>query len=226
MSEPTPVLPATLEQIRQLHEMHPAQPGRPLVICDVDEVVLLFLAHLEEHMGRSGHRFLSHEYKLTGNIADAAGTLLEATVVRALIQAFFDEWVELQKPVPGASDALASLAGAADVVFLTNLPGAWNREGRIRTLTSHGMAYPLVTNSGPKGGAVAALAAGRSAPVVFIDDSPSNIRSVRDSHAGSTLVHFIADQRFFAGAEDIEGTGLKTHDWRTATTYIRQVIGG
>lgn len=225
MSEPTPVRPQTLAQIREHAKRHPADPERPLVICDVDEVVLHFLAPFEAHLGEQGFAFLSHEYKLTGNIADTAGQLLDGAAVRALIQAFFDDWAPRQEPVEGAAEALRSLSDKADIVFLTNLPGDWNREPRIANLAGHGMEYPLLTNSGPKGGAVAALAAGRRAPVIFVDDSATNILSVRDSHATSTLVHFIADRRFFAGAGMIDGVALKTHDWRDAEAYIRNRIG-
>ena len=63
------------------------------------------------------------------------------------------------------------------------------------------------------------------AGLVSIDDSATNILSVRDSHATSTLVHFIADRRFFAGAGEIDGVALKTHDWCDAGAYIRNRIG-
>ncbi len=226
MSQPTPVLPQTLAQIRALAERRPADPLRPLVICDVDEVVLHFLAPLESHLGDHGCRFVTHEYRLAGNIADADGRLLDPVAVRGLIASFFEAWTHRQTPVDGAAATLRALAGEADIVFLTNLPGETNRDTRIANLASHDMDYPLVTNSGPKGGAVAALAAGRRAPVVFIDDSPTNISSVRDSYALGTLVHFIADRRFFAGAGEIDGVALKTHDWHDAGAYIRQRIGG
>ena len=118
------------------------------------------------------------------------------------------------------------LSALADIVFLTNLPGTWNEAARGRTLARAGMDYPLVTNSGPKGTAAARLAAGRRAPVVFVDDSPLNLRSVAASLAGCTLIQFIADARFLASAEDIDGVGLKTDDWNLAEAYISQVVGG
>ena len=220
LPEPHPVRPDTLAQIRAL-------PGgtRPLVICDVDEVVLHFIAHLEEHLKDRGLRFLSHAYKLTGNIApigDAAP--IDADSVRGLLQGFFDSWVDRQQAVPGARSALDHISAFADIIFLTNLPGSWNRAARRTVLDRNGMPFPMVTNTGPKGGAVAALAAGRTGPVVFIDDSPTNLCSVRHALDGCVLVHFIADPRFFSAAEDIADTHLKTHDWDVARAYISKVL--
>jgi len=220
MSDPAPVLPETLAQIRAL------PPGdRPLLICDVDEVVLQFIAHLEAHLETQGLRFLSHAYKLTGNIAPRDDdTPLAGDAVRSLLQAFFDGWVHRQEAVPGAAPALERLSRHADIVFLTNLPGGWNRDARRAVLDRHGMPFPMVTNTGPKGGAVAALAARRPGPVVFIDDSPTNITSARAALKACVLVQFIADRRFFAAADAIDGLHLKTHDWEQAETYISQVL--
>lgn len=215
MAEPTPVLAETLRQIEALDASE-----RPLVICDVDEVALHFIAHLEEHLESLGLSFLSHDYKLTGNIADRSGAPVPAAEVKGLLQGFFDTWTHRQQPVDEAPQALRRLSRIADIVFLTNLPGAWNRETRARTLAGHGMDYPVVTNTGPKGGAVAALAAGRPEPVVFIDDSPQNLRSVQAALAGCVLIHFVADERFFATSDTLDGVHLKTDDWTAVEAYI------
>ncbi|GGE83009.1 hypothetical protein H1W37_03390 [Stappia taiwanensis] len=209
-----------------------AEPGRPtaghsaraLILCDVDEVVLNFIPHFEDYMGRSGLRFVSHEYRLAGNIADDDGQLLGAEAIPALLAGFFDGWCDRQTPVPGAATALASLSRHADVMFLTNLPGAQNREPRVATLRRLGMDFPLVTNSGPKGDAAATLAAGRTGPLVFIDDSPVNIRSVAATVENCILIQFIADQRFRDQAGELAEADLKTGDWSRAEAYIRQRI--
>jgi hypothetical protein len=219
MAEPTPALAETLRQIEALDTSE-----RPLLVCDVDEVALHFIAHLEEHLESLGLAFLSHEYKLTGNIADRSGAPLPGDEVKELLQTFFDTWTHRQQPVAGASQALRRLSQAADIVFLTNLPGAWNRDTRATTLSEHGMQYPVVTNTGPKGGAVAALAAGRPGPVVFIDDSPQNIRSVQAELADCILVHFVADKRFFATSDTIAGVHLKTDDWGAVEAYISRCL--
>lgn len=201
-------------------------PGRALVICDVYEVVLHFIRPFEAWLAERGLAFLSHRYQLAGNIAGADGRPLDQPRVGPLLQAFFDDWAGRQEPVAGAAEALARVSRHADVVFLTNLPGAWNEAARRSVLAGAGMAYPLVTNSGAKGAAAARLAAGRRAGVVFIDDSPTNLRSVASSLAGCTLLQFIADPRFLAAADPLPGVGLTTGDWTRAEAYIRERIAG
>ncbi len=141
-------------------------------------------------------------------------------IVRRMILEFFEAHAGNQRLVPGAADALRSLSQLADIVLLTNLPGSANKPVRQALLASHGISYPLITNRGPKGGAVAALAAGRRQPVVFIDDSPSNLRSVRASLADAVLIQFIADKRFLDKAEPLDGLHLKTNDWSRTRAYI------
>ncbi|MEP3667100.1 MAG: hypothetical protein ABJN42_10250, partial [Roseibium sp.] len=63
MPEPTQVLPEVLGQIRAL-----SVSRRPLNVCDVDEVVLHLIAHLEDYLHARDLMFLKHEYRLTGNI--------------------------------------------------------------------------------------------------------------------------------------------------------------
>ncbi|MXN64151.1 hypothetical protein GR183_04490 [Stappia sp. GBMRC 2046] len=220
MPEPTTVDPHALAQIAGL-----PRTDRPLIICDVDEVVLHFISHLEIFMGKQGYRFTDHRYRLNGNIVGTDGTALPKDAVRALLTGFFDAHTANQRPVDGAAQALATLSNRADIVLLTNLPGRHNKPVRENLLANHGIRFPLVTNSGPKGGAVSALAAGRRQPVVFIDDSPTNLRSVQSSYARATLIQFIADERFFASADPIEGIHLKTNDWRHTCTYIERLLG-
>ena len=170
MPEPTPVLPEVMDQIRALQFS-----DNKLIICDVDEVILHLIRHLEDYLHQRDLMFLNHEYRLTGNIARAADRgVLSADAVRGHLLAFFDEISHAQDLVDGADQALATLAEHWDIVLLTNLPGSHNKPAREKLLASMGVPFPVVTNSGPKGGAVAALAADRSGPVVFIDDSPTN----------------------------------------------------
>lgn len=219
MADPSPADPATLAQIRRLpHSI------RPVVVCDVDEVVLHFIRHLEIFLDRQGFAFAEPVYRLKGNIRRRDGSLADDATVQSLIAGFFEDECGNQQLVDGAAEALDALSASADIVLLTNLPGAANRPVRQRLLAEYGIAYPLVTNVGPKGGAVAAIASGRSGPLVFIDDSPLNIRSVRASLAGAVLVHFVADPRFLASCEPIEGVGLKTNDWAEVRTYIEALL--
>lgn len=63
MPEPTQVLPEVLSQIQAL-----PVSSRPLIVCDVDEVILHLIAHLENYLHARELAFLKYEYRLTGNI--------------------------------------------------------------------------------------------------------------------------------------------------------------
>jgi hypothetical protein len=201
-----------------------SEVSRPLVICDVDEVTLHFIRHLETFLAERDLRFLSHRYRLAGNIAGADGVALDQPALQPILQAFYDAWVGRQSPVAGAAAALERLSASAEIVFLTNLPGPWNEETRARTLARNAMPYPLVVNAGPKGAAAARLAGDRAAPVVFLDDSPAHLRSVAEAVPGARRIHFVADPRFLALSEDVEGVALKTDDWRRAEAYISSLF--
>lgn len=220
MPEPTPVLPEVLAQIRNL----PAST-RPLVICDVDEVILHMILHLEDYLGERDLVFLNHEYRLTGNIASRdSKTPLHSDQVRKHLMQFFNEESHRQTMVSGANDALQSLSRDWEIILLTNLPGHHNKSTREALLSGMGIPYPVLTNSGPKGGAVAALAAGRPQPVVFIDDSPTNHASVQASLPSSTQIQFIADQRFLRSVTPDKHIDLLTGDWPETAAFIGTIL--
>lgn len=220
MSDPSPVSAEALAQIRALDTS-----DAPLIICDVDEVVLHMIRHLEDYLLQQGLCFIEHKYRLTGNIAERGShvPVAEATVKHHL-HAFFDDRSGHQDMVDGADLALKDLASEWDIIFLTNLPGAHNKPIRERVLAEVGLPFPVVTNSGPKGGAASALSAGRRGPIAFIDDSPGNLKSVQASLPAAHLVHFIADERFLANSEDIPGVRLKTGDWRKTADYLGSIL--
>ena len=218
MHEPRPASRQVLDQISAL-----PQSDRPLIVCDVDEVILHMAAHFETFLRAQDLVFLSHSYRLTGNIARTGTTSpISSEDVRRLINQFFDEESHRQELVPGADEALSMLSEDWDVILLTNLPGAHNKPVRERLLDSFGIPYPVVTNSGPKGGPVSALAAGRPSPVVFIDDSGINHASVNASLPASIQIQFIADDRFRAEMSPEDHIDLFTGDW----DQTRQFIGG
>jgi FMN phosphatase YigB (HAD superfamily) len=220
MREPTPVLPEVLAQIKTL----PASK-RPLIVCDVDEVVLHMISHLEEYLHARELMFLKYEYRLTGNIAGKADRqLLSTDEVRRHLLSFFDEISHSQDMVPGATEALNTLAANWDIVFLTNLPGGHNKPVREQLLAGLGLPFPVLTNSGPKGGAVAALASGRPAPVVFIDDSPTNHASVHATLPSAVQIQFIADRRFLETSPRVDHIDLLTGDWQETAAYISDIL--
>ena len=198
---------------------------RPLLVVDVDEVVLRFVTHLEAFIGRQGYRLEVRSFGITGNVTRLGSCrAVPAPEVAALIAGFFATHVGDQEPVAGAATALARLAARLDVILLTNVP-VEHAAARAARLAALGMAYPLVANDGPKGPAVAHLARRLDHPLFFVDDGPMNLTSVRDHAATARLVHFVDDPRYFRLAPDVPGTWLKTRDWGEVTDRIEAEIG-
>ncbi|MBD1545916.1 hypothetical protein [Roseibium aggregatum] len=218
MAEPTVPSAQVLCQISAL-----PKSDRPLIVCDVDEVILHMAGHFTEFLAAKNLTFLSGGYRFTGNIAPiGSNTPISQEAVRQLVDSFFDEESHRQKLVEGADTALKDLHSDWDIVLLTNMPGPHNKPVREKLLQDFGVPYPLLTNSGAKGGAVAALAAGRPVPLVFIDDSPMNHVSVNASLPSAVQIQFVADKDFRAAVKPSVHIDLLTGDW----TRTRDFIGG
>ena len=168
-------------------------PARGLAIIDVDEVIALFIAGFARFLGPHGYEFRLTRYGLLNNIyVSGAETQPDTAEARALFDRFFSHGCGDIDPAPGAVEGLASLAGLAEVVILTNAPET-ARELRGNWLKRHGMPYPMIINQGPKGPAVRTLANRVRGPVLFVDDLLSNLDSVAEAAPRVTRVHMIAD---------------------------------
>jgi len=206
----------------------PSRPlqSRPLIICDADEVLLLFIAGLERFMAPKGLYLDLAFFGITGNVKRRDdGAALAAAEVSALIQEFFATAIADLDPAPGAADALDALSAHADIVILTNVPAA-HRAARAAHLAGLGMNYPVLANAGPKGPAVAELASERSGPIFFIDDLHPNIASVAEKAAHVTRIHFIADPRLKALAPPSKHAHHLAANWPDAEAFIRRQLAG
>ncbi len=211
----------TLQQIEEIEKR-----AYPLLICDVDEVLLQFIPHLERYMNDRGIGFKETAYRLKANmIHTQTGEHLSDDACMAIIHDFFESEVSRQEAVPNAAAQLERLSRRCDIVILTNLPSSHNKPARANLLETLGMDYPVITNHGPKGGAVAALCAQRGHhPVFFVDDSPTNIISVGKSTPHVQLVHFIADPRFFAISDNLPNVALKSNCWLETGDFIENLL--
>jgi hypothetical protein len=200
--------------------------GRPLVICDVDEVIVHFTRDFEGYIEAENLWLDTASFALNGNIrCRDTGRPADDSRVADLINRFFDERTRHMKPIDGAIDSLLHIGETADVVLLTNLPhtaGSHRREN----LSDHGLPYPVITNSGPKGPAISDLlrrAARQDA--VFIDDSPHFISSAYEHAPSVHLIHFLHDHRFARHIETPDYVSLRTDRWQEATPHIMALIG-
>lgn len=167
---------------------------RPLVVVDVDEVLALFFQGFGRFVALRGYELRRERFALFANLFRPGGTeALEIELGRALFDEFFASGADLIDHAPGAPESLAALAKDASVVILSNAPAHGEGE-RARWLKRHAMDYPLLLNEGPKGPAVAALAARTSGPVVFVDDIVSHLDSVAEACPRVRRFQTVADE--------------------------------
>lgn len=212
--------PLTKSQISELE----FNPVRPLVICDVDEVVMHFLRGLEEYLDENGLWLDPVSFALNGNIKyKDSHTPLPASEIGGTLEQFFSEKVGSLEPIDGAAEALAEFSEHADVIMLTNMPDAY-RGDRIENLHDHGMVYPVVSNSGPKGPSVRHIAEMIEKPVVFIDDTPSNVDSVVEHASSVDVLHFMQDQRFRRFLPEMTQIIASVDNWDDGTHHVLQAV--
>ena len=198
--------------------------NRPLVICDVDEVIVHFTRDFEDYMALEDLWLDTSSFSLNGNIrCRRTGDAAPNERVSDLLDRFFEERTRHMQPIDGAVEALLHIGETADVVLLTNLPHSAG-DHRRANMAAHGLPFPLVTNSGPKGPAIRHLASQSKHPAVFIDDSPSYIASAYEHAPEVHLVHFMHDERFSRHVEPFDYVSLRTDSWSEAKPHILDLI--
>jgi len=197
-------------------------PGKPLILCDADEVLLAFMAAFERFLHGRGYYYLWRSYALDGNVRlRADGSEASKLEVRGLIEEFYAGHATTLTPVAGAAEALKRLSARADIVVLTNL---WQEHltARRRQLAGHGLAYPVISNSGSKGPPVAWFAERLQTPLYFIDDSPRHHSSVARDAAHTVRIHFVAERRLSGLLGPAPDSHYRTDTWPSARRVIER----
>lgn len=211
----SPVHPEVLSQLGGV----PLTRGRPLIVSDVDEVLVRFLKGIEDYLHAQGLYYDWQHYDFEHTIRRRTDeTLIGAEGVRAVYEGFVRDRLEHLEPVPGGAEALTALSARAQIVFLTNLPGNAAVQRR-RGLEKLGLRFPIVSNIGGKGPAMRHLAAAVDAPTFFLDDLPSHHASVAVASPDTTRVHFVEDERLvkLMGLAD---SHHRTDQWPQARAFI------
>ena len=213
MSEPPVSRVEGMEHLR-------LDPARPLIVTDADEVLFYFLEGLEAFMHLEDLYYDNASYALSGNIRRRADNVaLDRPAVTALIDRFFAARTEHMRPVDEAAATLSRLSERAQVVVLSNLPHS-QRLARQRSLRAHGMDYPLLTNTGTKGGALRTLTDQMTAPLVFIDDIGQHHVSVKEEAPATLCIHYIADERLRRHAKTPECCDHSVASWAEIETAV------
>jgi hypothetical protein len=212
----------TLAQIANLQ----LRSNRPLVICDVDEVVVHFTRDFEDFLDGLGLWLDTSISLFSSNIRNQKTRILLSPeeIEKTVVQFFAERTLDMQT-IEGAVEALHSIGKSADVIMLTNLPHEAGDDRRAN-LAGHGLNFPVVTNSGPKGPAIRKIASQVLAPVVFIDDSPGFITSAFHHAPNVHLIHFLHDERYARLVAPLDFVSLRTDTWQEMHPHVLKLIAG
>ena len=197
---------------------------RPLLVCDVDEVILHLVDPLAQVLLERGYSLKSHSFQLTGNIYHkATGREASQQEVRDGLAQLFAEQADRQHIVDGAVECLNLLARSIDILFLTNMPHEF---GTIRRnyLAENGLDFPLITNTRSKVPAIRTVLRHCRQPMGFIDDTPKNLDQVRNGIPEVHLFHFMANEEFRGLAGEIEGVHSSSGEWGHASENIQSIL--
>ena len=199
--------------------------GRPLAIVDVDEVLGLFVAGFGRFLESAGLEFRLETFSLTRSIFRPGEAVhLDPAEGREHLHQFFRRGSFEMEPAPGAAKALAALSKRAQVVILSNAPRP-ARLARARWLGRHGLDYPLLLNEGPKGAAVAALAARSGGATAFVDDMLPNLDSVAEAAPAVQRFQHVADERLRPLAPTAPERHVRIDDWDELHAALEEALG-
>lgn len=197
----------------------------PLLAVDVDEVLVGLAGHLGTFAAENGYTLRLTGYQLDGALRRGDGSQASPEEFRKLFNDFFETQTRHQRVYPDAAQVLNALAGRAQVIILTNVPPC-AEAARIANLRGHGIEFPLVVNHGGKGRALAWMAQRTTGPLIFIDDSPTQISSAAKHAPDTVRLHFVGDDHLRTLLEaHPEATHAPT-TWREIDAVLQGIIGG
>jgi hypothetical protein len=199
---------------------------RPLLIVDVDEVLGLFMHAFGRFVAERGYELRIERYALYQNLhRPGESEALDIETGRALFADYFRFGAESMEPAPHAVESLQRLSREASVVVLSNAPGH-GRQSRARWLARHGIDFPLVINEGPKGAAVARLAARTRAPAAFVDDILQHLDSAADAAPAVHRFQHVADERLRPFAPVAPDRHRRIDHWPSLAEAIEAAFSG
>lgn len=211
------------ETVRQIGELAPR--GEPLLVLDVDDVVLDFLGGFRNYLRSEGLELDLATFRLHGNIRRLSdGAAVSDPDVSALIEAFFQHQAKWQIPVAGVAAALETIGEKASIVLLTSMPHR-HRSARRAHLDRLALPYPLLTTETPKGPAIALLRGASDKPVAFVDDIPRNLVSVREAVPDAHLFHLMASDRMRSLLPPLPTGITPVATWDEALPKIAAALG-
>ena len=200
-------------------------PNRPLLIVDADEVLFHFMSAFLNFIEEKGHAFVFRSYALAGNVLEKTnGTPLAREQVTDLVSDFFKVCTRQIPPDLEAASVISRLlADGIQGIVLSNVP--LNAvEDRRYALADAGINLPLAPWSGPKGPAVAALAAKTRKPTAFVDDIASHHESVAELAPAVYRLHYVTHPKLRQLLGTVEAANAQAENWGMLDQLIRSYL--
>lgn len=196
-----------------------------LLVLDVDEVVLYFIAPFQTLIESYGAKLHFDSFRMTGNVRSlSTGAALTGHELDHTTDQLFREQEARQGLVAGARDAIGRLSAVCDIVFLTAMPPQ-HYEPRRRLLDREGLSdIPLIATLRSKGAVIAEMRERWPGPIAFVDDLPPNLEGVRRSVSTVHLVHFMADDNFRPHLPPLPRDTFAAQDWADAERHLMKVF--
>ena len=197
-------------------------PHRPLLIVDADEVLFHFMSAFLNFIEEKGHAFVFRSYALAGNVLkEENGTPLGREQVTDLVSDFFKMRTRQIPPDPEAAMVITRLiADGIQGIVLSNVP-LNVVEDRRHALDDAGINLPLAPWSGPKGPAVAALAAKTQKPTAFVDDIASHHESVAELAPAVYRLHYVTHPKLRQLLGTVSAAHAQAENWGALDSIIR-----
>lgn len=199
--------------------------GRPLLVTDCDEVLLHMVSHFADWLGEA--HGLSFDLSAPGfrdALRDSDGQPVAAERVWPLLDGFFASEMHRQNLVPGAAEALATIADHADIVILTNI-GDEYEAGRVAQLERFEIRHRVLCNRGGKGRPVLELIEAMGpGSTVFVDDLAVHHESVSIHAPQVWRLHMIAEPRLAAHTPAAAHAHARIDRWDEAVPWILEKL--
>ena len=178
----------------ELNTLQLSNKNKPLIVCDADEVIFDFMNSFERYLQSNSLHFSWKSYALNGNILNNNNKAIDKDEVHNIINNFFKNKTVSMELVNGAKTSLHKLAESFNILILSNIPFEFYKKRKI-ALKKYDLNFPFFANKGPKGKTLDYISQIHKGNIWFIDDSPYQIKSVKQEANNINTILFINNKK-------------------------------